>query len=88
MCRGLLSAGPTQLEARKRGAEKVAGTESGPIGYITPADKLNGLEDVIFAERDRRLEDARSRRQQARQAGAEKGARKRWQEPNRGQASE
>jgi putative transposase len=38
------------------------------IGYITPADKLNGLEQVIFAERDRKLEEARARRQQARQA--------------------
>jgi putative transposase len=38
------------------------------IGYITPGDKLNGLEEVIFAERDRKLEDARNRRQQARQA--------------------
>ena len=25
------------------------------LGYITPADKLAGLEDVIFAERDRKL---------------------------------
>jgi putative transposase len=32
------------------------------IGYITPADKLNGLADVIFAERDRKLEEARQRR--------------------------
>jgi hypothetical protein len=38
------------------------------LGYITPADKLNGLEQVIFAERDRKLEEARRRRQQARQA--------------------
>ena len=38
------------------------------IGYVTPADKLNGLEDVIFAERDRKLEEARLRRQQTRQA--------------------
>jgi putative transposase len=38
------------------------------IGYITPADKLNGLEAVIFAERDRKLQAARTRRQQARQA--------------------
>lgn len=38
------------------------------LGYITPADKLNGLEDVIIAERDRKLEEARLRRQQARQA--------------------
>jgi putative transposase len=38
------------------------------LGYITPADKINGLEQVIFAERDRKLEQARRRRQQARQA--------------------
>ena len=38
------------------------------LGYITPADKLNGLEDVIFAERDRKLEQARLRRQETRQA--------------------
>ena len=39
------------------------------LGYVTPADKLNGLEQVIFSERDRKLEEARQRRQQARQAG-------------------
>jgi transposase InsO family protein len=38
------------------------------LGYITPADKLNGLAEVIFAERDRKLEGARQRRQQARLA--------------------
>ena len=32
------------------------------LGYITPADKLAGLEDVIFAERDRKLEEARGQR--------------------------
>lgn len=32
------------------------------IGYITPADKLAGLEQVIFDERDRKLEEARARR--------------------------
>ncbi len=37
------------------------------LGYVTPADKLNGLETVIFAERDRKLEETRQRRQQARQ---------------------
>jgi hypothetical protein len=37
-------------------------------GYLTPADKLNGLAQVIFDERDRKLEQARQRRQQARQA--------------------
>jgi transposase InsO family protein len=41
------------------------------IGYLTPADKLNGLAPVIFAERDRKLEEARQRRQQARQAARE-----------------
>jgi transposase InsO family protein len=35
------------------------------IGYITPADKLAGLERVIFAERDRKLEEARARRRAA-----------------------
>jgi transposase InsO family protein len=39
------------------------------IGYITPADKLQGLEQVIFQERDRKLEEARLRRQLARQHG-------------------
>jgi transposase InsO family protein len=32
------------------------------LGYITPADKLAGLEHVIFAERDRKLEAARQQR--------------------------
>lgn len=41
------------------------------IGYITPADKLNGLEEVIFAERDRKLEDARHQRRLARRAAEE-----------------
>jgi putative transposase len=34
------------------------------IGYVTPADKLVGLEPAIHAERDRKLEEARQRRQQ------------------------
>lgn len=41
------------------------------IGYLTPADKLNGLEEVIFAERDRKLEEARAARQQKRLAQRE-----------------
>jgi putative transposase len=32
------------------------------LGYLTPADKLNGLEQVIFADRDAKLEAARERR--------------------------
>jgi putative transposase len=38
------------------------------LGYITPADKLNDLGPIIFAERDRKLEEARERRRLARQA--------------------
>jgi putative transposase len=41
------------------------------IGYVTPKDKLEGREKGIFAERDRKLEEARekrrSRREEARQ---------------------
>jgi transposase InsO family protein len=37
------------------------------IGYVTPADQLNGLSAEIHAERDRKLEEARQRRQQTRQ---------------------
>jgi transposase InsO family protein len=44
---------------------------NGAIGYLTPADKLNGLAQVIFDERDRKLEAARQRRQQARQLARE-----------------
>lgn len=38
------------------------------LGYVTPADKLAGLEKEIFAERDRKLEEAREHRAQARAA--------------------
>jgi putative transposase len=38
------------------------------IGYITPQDKLAGREVEIFASRDRKLAEARQRRQQQRQA--------------------
>jgi putative transposase len=59
-------------EARRRVAEYVEHYNhvrlNGAIGYLTPADKLNGLAEVIFAERDRKLEEARQRRQQTRQA--------------------
>jgi putative transposase len=37
------------------------------IGYITPKDKLEGREKVIFAERDRKLIEARERRKTQRQ---------------------
>lgn len=38
------------------------------IGYVTPADKLLGLEAVIHAERDRKLEEAREFRREKREA--------------------
>jgi len=41
------------------------------IGYITPADKLAGRETAIFAERDRRLAEARAARQKRRQGAVE-----------------
>jgi transposase InsO family protein len=41
------------------------------IGYLAPADKLNGLAEVIFAERDQKLEAAREARRRARQAARE-----------------
>jgi hypothetical protein len=41
------------------------------LGYVTPADKLNGLERVIFDDRDAKLEAARHRRQLNRRAARE-----------------
>ena len=38
------------------------------IGYITPADRLAGRQEVVWAERDRKLEAARELRRQRRQA--------------------
>ena len=37
------------------------------IGYVAPADKLNGRDQAIFKERDRKLEEARELRKQKRQ---------------------
>jgi len=41
------------------------------LGYVAPADKLNDLDEVIFAERDRKLEEARTRRAAERRAPQE-----------------
>ncbi len=41
------------------------------IGYVSPKDKLEGKEKVIFAERDRKLAEARERRKVQRQAARE-----------------
>jgi len=38
------------------------------IGYVTPLDKLSGLAPEIFAERDRKLAEARERRAVKRRA--------------------
>jgi putative transposase len=38
------------------------------IGYVTPKDKLEGREQIIFAERDRKLQEAREQRKTRRQA--------------------
>ena len=38
------------------------------IGYVAPADKLAGREQVIFAERDRKLDAARAKRRAVREA--------------------
>jgi putative transposase len=66
-------AAPASLEeARRLVAEYVEHYNqvrlNSAIGYLTPADKLNGLAQVIFDERDCKLEEARLQRQQARQA--------------------
>jgi len=62
-------------EARRRIAAFVAEYNQvrlhSALRYITPADKLHGLEQIIFEERDRKLEEARARRQQARRAQRE-----------------
>jgi hypothetical protein len=38
------------------------------IGYVTPKDKLEGREQIIFAERDPKLREAREQRKARRQA--------------------
>jgi hypothetical protein len=37
------------------------------IGYVSPADKLNGRDQEIFKERDKKFEAARELRKQKRQ---------------------
>jgi transposase-like protein len=44
------------------------------IGYVTPKAKLDGQDQDIFAQRDRKLAEARERRQQLRQAERERPA--------------
>jgi transposase InsO family protein len=51
------------------------------IGYITPEAKLLGRETVIFAERKRKLQQARQRRRQNRQLGDPIGSKQSQLEP-------
>jgi len=48
------------------------------LGYVTPNDKLLGREKEIFAERDRKLDEARRKRQQRRLDRQEAARRTRW----------
>lgn len=61
-------------EARRLVAEFVAHYNHArlhsAIGYVTPADKLAGREQMIFAERDRKLAAARERRATRRREAA------------------
>lgn len=41
------------------------------LGYVTPMDKLAGLDPAIFAERGRKLEEAREARRRKRRAARE-----------------
>jgi len=41
------------------------------IGFVAPKDKLEGREKEIFAARDQKLETARERRRQRREAARE-----------------
>jgi putative transposase len=69
-------AAPGSLEeARRRISSYVAHYNTvrlhSALGYVTPMDKLAGLDAVIFAERDRKLEEAREVRRRARRAAQE-----------------
>lgn len=63
---------PDTLEEARRLAERFVGHYNhhrlhSQIGYVTPADKLAGREEEIWARRDQRLEAARARRAERRQ---------------------
>ena len=64
---------PLSLEDARRMVAKYVSCYNGArlhsaIGYVTPADKLAGRDSAILADRDRKLEAARERRRQAREA--------------------
>ena len=56
------------------------------IGYVTPKDKLEGREAEIFAERDRKLAEARERRKARRAVLRSTGGAERSTEPAAGDA--
>ena len=63
---------PLSLEDARRLVAEYIGYDNtirlhSAIGYIAPADKLNGREKEIFEERDRKLEAARQQRRLKRQ---------------------
>jgi len=63
---------PLSLDDARRIVEKYIGHYNNvrlhsAIGYVAPADKLNGRDQAIFKERDRKLEEARELRKQKRQ---------------------
>jgi putative transposase len=69
-----LSCPATKEEAEKRIANYIHTVRlHRAIGYITPADCLAGLSEVIAKERDRKLEVAREQRQ-AKRAAAKQAA--------------
>ncbi len=70
---GLRPASPTTESEARRAVAAVVARYNGvrlhsAIGYVTPRDKLLGREEAIFAERDRKLEEARAKRAAARAA--------------------
>ncbi len=62
---------PLSLEDARRIVTKFVGRYNkerlhSALGYVTPHDKLLGREQAIFAERDRKLDEGRRKRQQRR----------------------
>ena len=68
---GLRPASPSDLGEARRAVGAVVFRYNevrlhGAIGYVTPKDRLEGRDEAIFSERDRKLEEARARRAAAR----------------------
>ena len=68
---GLRPASPSDLSEARRAVGRIVTRYNnvrlhGAIGYVTPLDWLEGRDQAIFRERDRKLEAARARRAEAR----------------------